>query len=287
MNVTEIIAKVDESTQDDTISPTLAEVNSAVGWIASRSFLPELVTSGAAKFASITNTVTGATNATPIVVTTNAAHNLSTGMIVVVAGIVGNIDANNTWFIEVLSNTTFNLLQSIGLSDYVSGGTVVKRDEYADMPDDYDHDLFEAFSITRRNKVNIRSNQRSMGTLFTIDVRIAMGEITDVAVAGTRLYGLPISAEDDVIMCKYYRKPTAMTLLTESSACIPEHLHEDLLVSFLLSKKWPLKEDAMVGDTPNTDRAIAKFNAGMGALRQYYPRPSTQQPIRNRSFQFF
>lgn len=287
MNVTEIIAKVDEALQDKTISPTLAEVNSAVGWIASISFLPELATKGVAKFASITNTVAGATNATPIVITTAAAHGLSMGMVVVVADIVGNIDANNTWFIEVLSDTTFSLLQSVGLSDYVSGGTAVKRDDYADMPDDYDHDLFEAYSISQVKKVNIRSNQRTMGTLYTIDGRIATGEIADVAVAGTRLYGLPISAKDDVIMCKYYRKPTAMTLLTESPHCVPAHLHEDLIVSYILVKKWPLIEDAFEGKRPNTDKAIAVFNGGLAALQRYYPRPSTQQPIRNRTFQYF
>lgn len=67
--------------------------------------------------------VTGATNASPIVVTT-ATHGLSTGNYVSITGVLGNTAANGTWVITVLSGTTFSLVGSAGNAAYTSGGIV-------------------------------------------------------------------------------------------------------------------------------------------------------------------
>lgn len=66
--------------------------------------------------------ITGATNATPIVITCNN-HLLSTGMTVTVAGVLGNTNANGTRTITVLSPNTFSLTASTGNAAYTSGGT--------------------------------------------------------------------------------------------------------------------------------------------------------------------
>lgn len=68
-------------------------------------------------------TVSGATNATPIVITTSAAHNYATGDSITVAGVVGNTAANGTRIITVLTSTTFSLNGSVGNAAYTSGGT--------------------------------------------------------------------------------------------------------------------------------------------------------------------
>jgi hypothetical protein len=68
--------------------------------------------------------VSGATNVSPIVVTTTIAHGLSTGQSVVITGILGDTAANGTWTITVLSNTTFSLNSSTGNGAYTAGGTV-------------------------------------------------------------------------------------------------------------------------------------------------------------------
>lgn len=68
-------------------------------------------------------TVTGATNATPIVITTSAAHGLASNQFVRVAGVTGNTAANDEWIITVLTGTTFSLNSSVGNGAYVSGGT--------------------------------------------------------------------------------------------------------------------------------------------------------------------
>lgn len=67
-------------------------------------------------------TITAATNASPIVVT-SAAHGLSTGTRVTVAGVTGNTAANGTFTVTVLDPNTFSLNGSTGNGAYVSGGT--------------------------------------------------------------------------------------------------------------------------------------------------------------------
>lgn len=76
--------------------------------------------------------VSGATNATPIVITTASAHGLVDGQMVTVASVGGNTAANGTFFAKVTgySTTTFGLYsdptllsQVAGNGAYTSGGT--------------------------------------------------------------------------------------------------------------------------------------------------------------------
>lgn len=73
-------------------------------------------------------TITGASNATPIVITTSTNHGLVTGNKVYIASVTGNTNANNTganpnWTITKLTDTTFSLDNSSGNAVYVSGGS--------------------------------------------------------------------------------------------------------------------------------------------------------------------
>lgn len=78
--------------------------------------------------------VTGATNATPIVLTTGT-HELSDGDPITVASVGGNTNANGNWFAKVTgySSTTFGLYRDRALTlpvngnaSYTSGGTVAR-----------------------------------------------------------------------------------------------------------------------------------------------------------------
>jgi hypothetical protein len=73
--------------------------------------------------AGLTGSISGATNATPVVITTSANHNLSTGARVKIEGIGGNTGANSIWDITVLTATTFSLDDSVGTAAYTGGGT--------------------------------------------------------------------------------------------------------------------------------------------------------------------
>jgi hypothetical protein len=69
-----------------------------------------------------TGTITGATNATPIVITC-ASHGLSTGTRVTVVNVGGNTAANGTFDVTVVNANSFSLDSSVGNAPYTSGGT--------------------------------------------------------------------------------------------------------------------------------------------------------------------
>jgi Tfp pilus tip-associated adhesin PilY1 len=73
--------------------------------------------------------ITGASNTSPMVVTTSTAHGLTTGDFVAIAGVEGNTAANGLHKITVQSTTTFSLLNAdgtptTGTGEYIGGGTL-------------------------------------------------------------------------------------------------------------------------------------------------------------------
>lgn len=62
-------------------------------------------------------TITGATNASPIVIT-SLSHGLSTGQDVTITGQVGNVAANGRWTVTSLTDDTFSLGGSVGSGDW-------------------------------------------------------------------------------------------------------------------------------------------------------------------------
>ena len=66
--------------------------------------------------------ITGATNATPIEIT-SAGHGLSSGNFVVVDGVTGNEGANGFYRVTVTGTNTFRLDDSAGTGAYAGGGT--------------------------------------------------------------------------------------------------------------------------------------------------------------------
>jgi hypothetical protein len=71
----------------------------------------------------VSGSITGATNAAPIQITTSANHGLSTGSAVLITGVGGNRAANGDWYVVVTGLTTFTLNDSTGSGAYTSGGT--------------------------------------------------------------------------------------------------------------------------------------------------------------------
>jgi hypothetical protein len=73
---------------------------------------------------TITNgrTITGATNASPIVLTFNGAHGLVNGDQIEVGEVGGNTAANGIWLVDNVTSTTAELVGSTGNAAYTSGG---------------------------------------------------------------------------------------------------------------------------------------------------------------------
>lgn len=74
--------------------------------------------------------ISGATNASPIVISTQTPHGISTNQIVKIAGVYGNNAANGIWVTGAVTSTTLTLLNGDGSNStanglYNSGGTVV------------------------------------------------------------------------------------------------------------------------------------------------------------------
>ena len=67
--------------------------------------------------------ITGASNTSPIVITTSSTVQLQNGMQVTISGVTGNTAANGTYTVSGVGGTTFNLVGSTGNGAYVSGGT--------------------------------------------------------------------------------------------------------------------------------------------------------------------
>jgi hypothetical protein len=76
----------------------------------------------------VSGSITGASNASPIVITTSSTAGLTTGDLVYITGVGGNTAANNSstnaaWTITVVDGTHFSLNNSTGNGTYTSGGT--------------------------------------------------------------------------------------------------------------------------------------------------------------------
>ena len=80
-----------------------------------------LVLTGTASLA-ITGSITGATNASPIVIT-SAAHGLNNGTRVTVTGVGGNTAANTSAQVASATTDTFAMSGVAGHGSYTSGGT--------------------------------------------------------------------------------------------------------------------------------------------------------------------
>lgn len=72
--------------------------------------------------------ISGATNATPIVLTLPSGHGFSANDLIVVSGVAGNTAANGTFVVQSAGSTTVTLKNSVGNGAYTSGGTAVKGD---------------------------------------------------------------------------------------------------------------------------------------------------------------
>ncbi len=72
---------------------------------------------------SNTGNVSGASNTTPIVITTQYAHRIEVGETVTIASVGGNTNANARWRVSAATDTTLTLEGSAGNSNYTTGGT--------------------------------------------------------------------------------------------------------------------------------------------------------------------
>jgi hypothetical protein len=100
-------------------------------------------------------TLTNATNATPIVCTTAAAHRLHNGQQITISGVTGNTAANGTFYIKKNTATTFSLYSDANLTTAVAGNGAYAAGGTISLP----------ASIMRAGDYNIRISAYSSKTL--------------------------------------------------------------------------------------------------------------------------
>ena len=78
-------------------------------------------------------TITSASNATPIIVTTSGAHGIVDVSYVTITGVLGNTAANGAWIAQQVSPTALALRLSVGNGAYTSGGTLTRVSTFASI----------------------------------------------------------------------------------------------------------------------------------------------------------
>jgi hypothetical protein len=102
-------------------------VNASTGVVTTMvaSSTPASVTLGANVTPGCSNlAITGATNASPIVISTASAHGLLDGDAVIISGVLGNGAANGGYLVTVTGGSSFSLNGSTGTGTYTGGGIV-------------------------------------------------------------------------------------------------------------------------------------------------------------------
>ncbi|MEQ1825946.1 MAG: LamG-like jellyroll fold domain-containing protein, partial [Pirellula sp.] len=84
--------------------------------------------------APLSAAITAASNANPITITTASTTGLVNGQLISISGVAGNTSANGTYFVKVVSSTSFELYTNaalttgvVGNAAYTSGGTWTTR----------------------------------------------------------------------------------------------------------------------------------------------------------------
>src|SRR5579864_3812237 len=127
---------------------------------------------------SVANVFT-ASNASPIQITTSAAHGLSTGQLVTIIGVTGNINANGSWPITVQDTTHFTLNGSVGSGPpNNSTGIVYVPNDFSTLMWDEGSQIWRFVFNTHGDGTTLGSSQTVKVNNFLIDGYLALGSPT-------------------------------------------------------------------------------------------------------------
>lgn len=113
-----------------------------------------------------------------------------------------------------------------------------------------------------------------------------------VTVQGSTLFYQPIPDTPVELRLHYYKKPPPLTLEDPESEtnvpwCLPEHLHEDLLVNYAAKEIYGEIEDGVDGRKVQTEFYSSRYQVAMFDLYKNVAHKSYQRPTRRRGARFF
>ena len=123
-----------------------------------------------------TATISNATNATPIAITTSAAHLYANGDTVVITGATGNTAANGTFVIAVTGSTSFTLTGSVGNGAYAGGGTAKDTNllPFAAQPSNGD-----VFTVDQLNTYLSNLADKIQFAALSLSTKINLAQVTN------------------------------------------------------------------------------------------------------------
>lgn len=150
---------------------------------------------GFSSFAT-TLTVSSATNASPIVVTTSLTHGLANGDTVTIQGATGNTAANGTWTVANRTTTTFELAGSTGNGAYTANSAFIRGVYRSGRPDVWARFLFDRTTSKYWNAMTTAERSASIVNANNLmwdgsNVRIGSGSLTagrDAATGRVEMY---------------------------------------------------------------------------------------------------
>jgi len=160
---------------------------------------------------------------------------------------------------------------TLPLPELFTIGTVstVADTAYLSMPAGYQRDLvFCANSLGTQVRL-LNSFLQFASRYPLLDNTGSYVEIA--AQKGNRLYYQPIPTTVEALTVHYYAAPTTLALDTDTPSCLPDHLHEDLLVNYALMELNKLVEDGQDGGAPNTMRFTSLFYSAVKELENWNP----------------
>lgn len=159
------------------------------------------------------------------------------------------------------------------LPDLATSGTVTTSttNPYANLPTNYQRHLYTVVSYTNSTPVQIIPTHDEFTTYYpNLDLTC---QVIACSVRGSVLWyqGMPSSAE--TLTVYYYRKPTAITEGTITSAPdgLPPHLSEELVINYCCMKIWAEIESGVGAQKVNTREYEARFNNALIDLISFVP----------------
>jgi hypothetical protein len=143
------------------------------------------------------------------------------------------------------------------------------------LPADYCWKLFEVTSTTNNGEsIRIRTNIQVMNSEYT-DTQSKIGRVVDVAENGSNLHCLPVPTADEDLLIRFYRKPATLVNDDDVPEGIPDYLQEDLLVGYIVKKRFSLVSEQM---QLKTQRYIDDYNFAARKLQSYCRNSPKQRP---------
>jgi hypothetical protein len=142
--------------------------------------------------------------------------------------------------------------------------TFTSADGYAELPSDYHHDVFWAWNNTADAKVVFYVNRPMIRHLHRAHLT-STGDVRDLCLQGSRIYGYPLVESDQTLAVNFYKQPAAFTADGDGPDWIPEHLHEPVWSTGASSSFSSGLRTARTGPrpTPNFTTPSCKWGCGI------------------------